>query len=245
MAAIIGTLVTVGCTGVGPSVGPFYTKNTVVEMDDLVGVWRAVDEEPSAPLPAGFEKPKPMTLVVSPLRRGVYLITNDELRGTPFPAESGIPNRPLEGTVFRVGKSHFANVTLGREDRDALMREWGVFAITTHWAIKFELRDDELRIYPFEPDESMLFSFGDKPRKPLPFPIVPIEPDPTEQPAGQPKGFVINIDAAPAGVVAGSPEELQRALVRAEADGLFSEENVYRFERVKPGKRGAEEPVKP
>lgn len=213
-----------GCAGTGPSIAPFYVMRSVETEPKFVGVWEPVaekDASESLDLPAVFT-------VTDSERFGydVHVRMNE-------PASEGAVIPDLFVTVFRVGQYRYLNITLGLEETEKLGETVGAFVITTHYMMKFEIDDDEVRLLGRKP-EINLFGFGTKPEgqsKPFNYPSINLLDGNEELLKESGQNAIKLLDASMRVINVSSPE-LQRVIVEAEAAGEFKDV-LIRLRRVK------------
>jgi hypothetical protein len=200
-----------GACEAGPSLNEFYTDATVVRDDRIVGVWE--QEFQNAAKPAKDRKEVPHRMTISPAASGRYLLSLTDQPRTPN--APGLQEPSFLVTLFKVGGSLFADITLSPELKDALEQTYPGMVIVTHRVMRIELLDDRVLTRATSEDFARHFTFA------------PIGRDKPKPATG------ITVTFSPTRVMTDTSEKLQQSLLRADAAGCFREESIS-YVRVKP-----------
>lgn len=217
-----------GCSG-GTSIAPFHTEATTVATDEIVGVWRQlteddVGEDGSQPerwkAPPGSKE----TYTISPVRAGVYRLTG--AKEAPF---------DLEITTFKIGTDRFMNVSLSEAAQLKAMKDHGGFVVPTNMVARFELDGDRLKVVGPMPE--LKFTFGG-----------PADNSPVGL-AKHASSVELSLPSETPGarwshrVLTDSTENLQRALVKSRAEGLFDLRSGLVLKRVTGDEDASKKPA--
>lgn len=198
-----------GCEA-GPSLNEFYTDRTVVRDDTIVGVWQ---QPPDADRQQGKHESTPAKITISPADPGGYLVSFSEKTVKPPPP--GLQEPTFQLTLFKVGDSLFADITLSPDLKKALEETYPGMIIVTHRVMRIDVEKDRLVVHAASDDVVRHFSLAtighDEPKGPKP----------------------LSISFSPRRVMTDPSERLQQSLLRAEAAGGFKGESMI-YVRVKP-----------
>lgn len=217
-----------GCSG-GTSIAPFHTEATTVATDEIVGVWRQLSQderEDDGNRPEGWEARPSSTppITISPIRAGVYRL-------------SGVEKAPfdMEITTFKIGTDRFMNVSLSEAAQVKIMKDYGGLAVPTNAVARFVLEGDRLSVMAAIPVIKMTFGGP-----------------PDNSPAGLAKhasSVELSLPSETPGarwphrVLTDSTENLQRALVRGQAENLFDMKRAMVFKRVTGDEDASKKPA--
>ncbi|HLP86023.1 MAG TPA: hypothetical protein VK157_16850 [Phycisphaerales bacterium] len=235
--SVVASFVLGGCVTTGPSVAAFYVGKSVEAEPAFVGVWELIDQEGKPTMPATF--------TMSESREqgyNVHVSMKEEL-----PDGERVPN--MHATIFRVGQSRYINLTLGLDEAETISKSYGPFILTTHYLIKAEFSQDEVKLLGRQP-EINVFGFGENkkpPAKQYEFPSVDLL-EGHEELLKEGDKRAMATTGFQARVITASSRDLQRAIVEADAAGQFKDV-IMRLRRVKHDADGqqpaAESPAKP
>jgi hypothetical protein len=202
-------LIVVGCAA-GPSLNEFYTERSIVQNDNIVGVWQ---QDPTNAKANDGRSEKPSEVTISPLGQRGYLLTLSEHEAKKTEANPLEPSYQV--TLFKAGDSLFADVTLAPELKKRLEETYVGMVIVTHTVMRIDLEKDRLSVRPVSDDVARHFTFA------------AIGKEPAKQ-ANQ-----ITVSLSPTRVMTDPPEKLFQGVLRADAAGCFAGPASMTYTRVK------------
>lgn len=217
-----------GCSG-GTSIAPFHTEATTVATDEIVGVWRQLSEDDVAEdgsQPEGWKvlSGSRANYTISPVRAGVYRLTG--AKEAPF---------EMEITTFKIGTDRFMNIALSEATQLKAMKDYGGFMVPTNMVARFELDGDRLKVVGPMPE--LKFTFGG-----------PADNSPVGL-SNHASSVELSLPSETPGarwshrVLTDSTANLQRALVKSRAEGLFDLRNGLVLKRVTGDEEASKKPA--